>query len=225
MRLGVISDIHSNSIALAAVLVALDQEGVDLIVCAGDIVGCYPYVNEAIDLLRKRDVICILGNHDCYLLGKLAITEERWRAYNLGYVDLTIRDDNRVWLAGLPTERHLELDGLQWHLCHGSPWAVEEYIYPDHNAFARFASVEAHMVVMGHTHIPLIRQVDHALLVNPGSCGQPRDYNPMAAYAVVDTATRSAKIQRVAYDVDVVCRRVAAEGFDQKFIEILRRTR
>ena len=225
MRVATIADIHGNSIGLAAVLVDLDQQEIDHILVAGDLVGYYPYVNEVFELLRERNVTCVLGNHDCYLLGKLPVSEERWQAYNLGYVDHMIRDDHRAWLAGLPTERRIELEGLRWCLCHGSPWAVEEYIYPDYDAFERFASVEADVVVMGHTHIPLVRQVEHVLLVNPGSCGQPRDYNPLAAYALVDTETRNAEIRRVAYDVDAVCRRVVTEGFDQELIEVLRRTR
>lgn len=225
MRIGIIADIHGNSLGLAAVLADLEQQRIDCIFFAGDFVGYYPYVNEVFELLRSRSVTCILGNHDSYLLGKLPVTEERRRAYNLDYVDSVIRDDNRAWLAELPTERRFELDGLRWYQCHGSPWAVEEYIYPNYNAFERFASVEADVVVMGHTHIPLVRWVGRVLLVNPGSCGQPRDYNPLAAYALVDTGTPSAEIRRVAYDVDTVCRRVETEGFGQELIEILRRTR
>lgn len=225
MRVAIIADIHGNSIGLAAVLADLDQQGIGHILVAGDLVGYYPYVNEVFELLRERNVICILGNHDCYLLGRLPVSKERWRAYNLGYVDRVIREDNRAWLAGLPTERRIELGGLRWYLCHGSPWAVEEYIYPDYKAFDRFANVEAEVVVMGHTHIPLIRRAGHVLLVNPGSCGQPRDYNPLAAYSLVDTETGGTEIRRVAYDVDTVCRRVETEGFDQELIEILTRTR
>jgi len=80
-------------------------------------------------------------------------------------------------------------------------------------------------VVLGHTHIPMVRRVGDVLLVNPGSCGQPRDYNPLAAYAVLDTETRTAEIHRVNYDVDTVCKRIMAEGLDRKLIDILKRTR
>ena len=225
MRIGVISDVHSNSVALAAVLTALEKQKVEAILCAGDIISYYPFVNEAIDLLRERDVICIAGNHDRYLWGNLAISKEKWRAYNLDYTTRIIRDDNRLWLANLPFQWCKELGGLRWHVCHGSPWGVEEYVYPDDKAFDRFASIKADIVVMGHTHIPLIRRVGDILVLNPGSCGQPRDYNPMPSYAVVDAATVSSVIKRVSYDVNAVCRRVAREGFDQKFIDILRRTR
>jgi putative phosphoesterase len=225
VRIGVISDVHSNSVALAAVLHALDQEKIDTIICAGDIVSYYPFVNEAIDLLRERSVICIAGNHDGYLLGRLAIGDEKWRAYNLDYTKRVIRDDNQLWLASLPSEWCEELAGLKWHMCHGSPWAIEEYIYPDHDDFARFTTVKADIVIMGHTHIPLIHRLGDVLVLNPGSCGQPRDYNPMPSYAVVDASTVSAVIKRVSYDLEAVCRRVALEGFDQKFIDILRRTR
>lgn len=225
MRIGLISDVHSNSVALAAVLRALDQDKVETIICAGDIVSYYPFVNEAIDLLRESNVICIAGNHDGYLLGSLRVSHENWRAYNLDYTKRIIRDDNRQWLASLQPQRFGQYGGLRWHICHGSPWAIEEYIYPDHDAFGRFAHIEADIVVMGHTHIPFIRRVGDVLVVNPGSCGQPRDYNPNACYAVVDTKSASAVLQRVSYDVEAVCRRVASEGFDSKFIEILKRTK
>jgi putative phosphoesterase len=225
VRIGVVSDVHSNSVALAAVLRALDKEQVETILCAGDIVSYYPFVNEAIDLLRERSVICIAGNHDSYLLGTLPVSHENWHAYNLDYTKHIIRIDNLKWLASLPRERYGKFGGLRWHICHGSPWAIDEYIYPDHKAFARFAHLEADIVVMGHTHIPYIHRMANILLVNPGSCGQPRDYNPMASYAVVDTESATAMLRRVSYDVNAVCRRVAFEGFDSKFIEILKRTK
>jgi putative phosphoesterase len=225
MYLGVISDIHGNSLGLSAVLADLERQRVNRILVAGDLVGYYPYVNEVFELLRTWDASYVVGNHDCYLLGKLPVGEERRRSYNLDYVERVILHQNRVLLASLPTERMFEFDGALCLLCHGSPWSVEEYIYPDHKGFERFRTLKADIVVMGHTHVPMIRHVGDVLLVNSGSCGQPRDYNPLAAYALIDTETRTSEIRRVPYDIDAVCRRVAAEGFDQDLIAILRRTR
>jgi|SRR4030042_3136892 len=224
MRVGIISDIHGNSFGLAAVLADLDLQGVDCVLGAGDMVGYYPYVNEVFELLRLREMTWILGNHECYLLGKLTVTQERWQSYNLNYVECVIDEDHREWLAQLPTERYLEFDGARWVLCHGSPWAVDEYIYPNYKYFERFIDLEADVIVMGHTHIPMIRQAGRVLLINPGSCGQPRDGNPLAAYALVDTKTNHVEIRRIAYDVDTICHRILAERFDPKLTKFLYRT-
>ena len=39
------------------------------------------------------------------------------------------------------------------------------------------------------------------LILNPGSVGQPRDGDPRASYAILDTAARSFTVRRVAYDI------------------------
>lgn len=224
MRVGIISDIHGNSFGLAAALADLDQQGVDCVLGAGDLVGYYPCVNEVFELLRLREMTWIIGNHECYLLGKLTVGQNRWQAYNLNYVERVIEDDYREWLTQLPTERCLELDGARWVLCHGSPWAVDEYIYPNYKDFERFDSVEADVIVMGHTHIPMIRRAGRVLLINPGSCGQPRDGNPQAAYALVDTKTYQVEIRRIAYDAETICHRILAERFDPKLTKYLRKS-
>jgi len=221
MRVAIISDIHGNSLGLSAVLADLDKQGVKCVVGAGDLVGYYPYVNEVFELIRLREMAWILGNHECYLLGKLTVTSERWQSYNLNYVDRVIDDDHRTWLGQLPTERRLEFNGARWIVCHGSPWAVDEYVYPNYRYFERFMGVKADVVVMGHTHIPMVRQAGRVLLINPGSCGQPRDGDPLASYALVDTETYQVEIRRIPYDVDTIRHRILAERLDPKLMRYL----
>lgn len=225
MKVGLIADVHGNAIALKAVLDQLKELDVSSVMCMGDIVGYYPFVNESIELLQEARVACIQGNHEVYLLGLKPISHRRWQDFSLAYVSSVVNPVNRSWLEQLPPTRQTILNGLHVHAFHGSPWDIEEYVYPDYKAFYRFGTIEADVVVLGHTHIPMVRRVGDVLLVNPGSCGQPRDYNPLAAYAVLDTETRTAEIHRVNYDVDTVCKRTMAEGLDRKLIDILKRTR
>jgi putative phosphoesterase len=222
---GIISDAHGNSIGLSAVLAELDRQRIEQVLFAGDVVGYYPYVNEVFDLLRSRDATCVMGNHDACLLGTLQVAEDQRRAYNIGYVDRVISPENRAWLATLPRRRAIRLRGIRGMLCHGSPWAIDEYVYSDHDRFQRFDGLGADVVVMGHTHTPLVRLVGSTTLINPGSCGQPRDNGSMAAYALLDIETRRVEIRRVPFDVDAVCERVIAEGFDPSLVTILRRRR
>ncbi len=75
MRCLIISDIHANLAAFEAVLqdAKLRRIGYDIVWCLGDMVGYGPDPNECIELLRTLPHICLAGNHDWAVLGKLDI--------------------------------------------------------------------------------------------------------------------------------------------------------
>src|SRR5215475_9716523 len=174
LRIGLISDIHANVYGLEAALSAIQKANVNLIICAGDIVGYYPFINETIDLLRAEKILCIMGNHDAILVGRLSVEDARWRQYMLDYTAKVIRLDNLEWIDQLPLTLSLDLQGLGGKVYHGSPWSpLTEYIYPDHNDFGRFGYLKTDFVVLGHTHWPLLQKVNEITIINPGSCGQP----------------------------------------------------
>jgi putative phosphoesterase len=225
MRLGVLADLHGNAPALDAVLAALRQEGIERLLVAGDLVGYYPLVNETLDLLRRWPADVVLGNHDAYLLGRLPCSDERWRAYGLDVVDRLIVPAHREWLRTLPFERRLTYGGRRLLLCHGSPAGPEDYVFPDRVDWSVFSDVDADIVVLGHTHRPLSRTLGGMLIVNPGSVGQPRDYDPRAAYGIVDVATGVFEQRRIVYDVDTVRRAVRAQRLPDAFEDILVRKR
>ncbi|MEF8908266.1 MAG: metallophosphoesterase family protein, partial [Haloarculaceae archaeon] len=62
MRVGLISDIHGNRVALEAVLA--DMPPVDRLACAGDVVGYNPWHADCVDAMRERGVPTVMGNHD-----------------------------------------------------------------------------------------------------------------------------------------------------------------
>ena len=68
MRVALISDIHGHFVALDSVLADIDSESVDKIVCLGDIATLGPEPCEVVARLRTLDCICIMGNHDAFLL-------------------------------------------------------------------------------------------------------------------------------------------------------------
>ena len=69
MKIAFISDIHGNFEALKAVLEEIDRMGITQIYCAGDVVGYYAQINECCEELRKREIPCVMGNHDWYVAG------------------------------------------------------------------------------------------------------------------------------------------------------------
>ena len=62
--IAVISDIHSNVVALEAVLADIAQRDVEQIICLGDVLGYGPEPNECLDLLMENAAITLMGNHD-----------------------------------------------------------------------------------------------------------------------------------------------------------------
>ena len=201
MKVGLVSDPHANANGLRAALAALRAEGVGTVICAGDAVGYGEDVDATIEELRRSVRYAVLGNHDAMLLGRIPVSPERLAEYRLDLADRVIAPENRAWLESLPESLELELDGVSFAVFHGSPWApLTEYVYPDHDRFDRFAALAADVVVLGHTHWQLHRTVDGITIVNPGSCGQPRDGLAGAPYAIVDTQGIGVTLARAQYD-------------------------
>lgn len=225
MKIGIISDIHGNILALEAVLKFLTREEVDRVLCAGDIVGYYPYFDKAIELLRGVRVESIKGNHEAYVLEEIALKEERLReSYLLDYTQKNISRENLDFLSEFKDELRFQFQGKSILMVHGSPFdKLTEYVYPDSPHFDRFLTVDAQIIIMGHTHRPFIKGVGDKLLINPGSCGQPRDYDPRASCVIWDVDHQKIHIERVAYDVEKMVKDLENFGIDRPEREILRR--
>ncbi|MFB6190582.1 MAG: metallophosphoesterase [Candidatus Nanohaloarchaea archaeon] len=225
MKVAVVSDIHSNIRAFREVLSRIDA---DSIICAGDLVGYYLHPGEVIDEVRDRDMTCVRGNHDHAVVDWPPghFNPAARRALELNREKL---DESRLsFLEDLPLRRELELDGTETVLVHGSPNDPSKYVYPRHvdpSFLERNDVVEEDIVVMGHTHVPFVKHVDGTLVLNPGSVGQPRDGNPGASYAVIDTGEMDATVRRVEYDLDPVVEEVGDSSLPDSLGERLRRGR
>jgi len=224
MRIGLISDIHSNIYGLKSVLARL--KGTELILCSGDITGYYPFVNEVFEELKNYNVMLVKGNHDAHLCGDKIDDLRPIEPISLAYTQKHITNANLDIIRNAPLEQRIEINGIKVAMFHASPWnKLEEYIYPDYTGFDRFKEIDADAVILGHTHYPMVKKIKGRLVINPGSCGQPRDYDPRASFAILDTSTRNVNIERVQYDVEKVCAAVKELGFDSKLADILKRRR
>lgn len=240
MRIAVISDVHSNLIALDAVLARVG--GVDAVWHLGDVVGYGPEPDAVVDRLAAIGAIGVRGNHDAAACGG---TEIEW--FNpdarsaMEWTREAISERTRSWLADLPERR----EAAGFTLVHGSgrdpTW---EYVTTSTAAHASLATMDTPHGINGHTHIPVAYLVvgdrvgrlgpepgasDAAvnlgsgrLLLNPGSVGQPRDGDPRASYLILDTDAGTATWQRVAYDVAAVGAAMRAAGLPARLAERLR---
>ena len=221
MRAAIISDLHANLPALTAVL--NDMSPVDAIFCCGDVVGYYPDANEVCEEIRRLGIETIRGNHDAYVTGHLAADPVRSSVYRVEWTKETLTTENYRWLDSLGTEKKFDLDGWQLTLRHANFEDEEEYLYPDSPALGEFDLSDDEIVCFGHTHHPMLVSAGKGKIVNPGSVGQPRDWNPDSSYAIIDSADRSVEFRRAAYDVRGVQARLRKMGWDQMAIDILGR--
>ncbi|WP_440766461.1 metallophosphoesterase family protein [Natronorubrum sp. DTA7] len=201
MKVGLISDVHGNRVALEAVLE--DMPPVDRLCCAGDVVGYNPWPAACVDELRERDVPTVMGNHDAAVVGDAPFRFNGMARAGVEYASEQLSERQRGWLESLPTER-LECDG-RIKLVHGhpdDPQRYTRYTYP--REFSSGLLGEEDVLVLGHTHVQGLERFAEGIVVNPGSVGQPRDGDPRAAYAVVDLDALTAETHRVEYDIDAV---------------------
>lgn len=204
MLVGLISDVHSNAIALNAVLSELDNMGVEKILHAGDIIGYNPYPNETVELFKKNRIISILGNHERALNTGDISDFNPYAAAALVWTKKNISPGNLQYFLELKNRKSISLNNKRIVLIHGSPRDVDEYIYPE-NAKPNFlASAEADVLVLGHTHVQFKKEFSLGIVINPGSVGQPRDENPDSAFAVYNSATGEIKLHRTSYDIEKV---------------------
>lgn len=212
MRLALISDPHANLPALEAVLRAIDGEGVDRVVCAGDLVGYNPWPNEVIALLRDRSVLMIRGNHDRAALAGRRAGFNPFAAEALLWTTKQLAEEGASLLRRLEDRTRFDAGQETVAVYHGSPRDDDEYVYPEDATEDLVRVADADFVVLGHTHVPMFCAYPSGIVVNPGSVGQPRDGDPRAAYGVLDTATEEWRVERVVYDVAAVQRAIRHAG-------------
>lgn len=206
MQVAVVSDIHSNTVALDAVLE--DLPPVDGIVCAGDIVGYNPWPAACLDTVRERAVPTVMGNHDRAVATETAFRFNSMAGAGVEHAREQLDDDAIVWLAGLPDTRTV-FDG-RVKLVHGHPDDPDRYTYPEE--FSASMLGDEDVLVLGHTHVQGHETFDDGVVMNPGSVGQPRDGDPRAAYALLDLDDLSVEERRVEYDIDAVVSAVRDAG-------------
>ncbi|MFD1598426.1 metallophosphoesterase family protein [Halobellus rarus] len=215
MQVAVLSDIHSNKVALDAVLDDLaGDSGVkpDAMVCAGDVVGYNPWPAECVAAVREREIPTVMGNHDRAVASDTTFRFNSMAAAGVEHAREALDDDALGWLAGLPDSRTV-LDG-RLKLVHGHPDDPDRYTYPEE--FSASMLGDEDVLVTGHTHVQGHRLFDEGVVMNPGSVGQPRDSDPRAAYALVDLEDLTVDERRVEYDVDSVVEAVQEAGLPER---------
>jgi putative phosphoesterase len=228
MRLLLMSDIHANLEALHAIL---ENVKYDRIFCMGDLVDYGPDPRGCIDWVRDNGVPTIRGNHDnavaLHVDCGCGYTYKHLSEASREYTWRSIGEKDEAFLKGLPLTATFEIDGIRVMMAHGSPDSFFDYLYPDTPAEkleSYVSDVNCDYLFLGHTHKPAVLKTSKAIILNPGSIGQPRDHDWRASCMVLDTETRKTDIIRIKYDIDRTCEKIRASMPEAGELEaILRR--
>lgn len=204
--IAIISDIHGNYEALKRVLSVIDEKNIKEIFCLGDVVGYYSQVNECCDELRKRNVKCVMGNHDWYMTADSFCPRSQSVNDCLKYQRQVITKENRDWIASFPVIRNEY--GIS--MVHGS-WTnpIDDYLEPTEEYFER---IDGKYFMSGHCHVQRLEKYKNKTYCNPGSVGQPRDNDNRAAFVTFDGS--NFELCRVEYNIDKVGKFMEKVGFN-----------
>ena len=232
-----LSDIHSNLVALDAVLAAAGE--VEAVWHLGDVVGYGPEPDAVVARLTEIGAIGVRGNHDAAAAGGSEIDWFNPEAKAaMEWTREAISASTRDWLAALPLRRMES----SFTLVHGSPRdPIWEYVTSAALARAGLSAISTEHGLHGHTHVPIaftmvdgrmrtlapragntVALGEGRMLLNPGSVGKPRDRDPRASYLVLDTAAATATWGRVAYDFESVGASMRAAGLPARLADRLR---
>jgi predicted phosphodiesterase len=246
VRLGLISDVHGNHVALEAVVADGTRCGVDAWWVLGDLVAIGPDPVETLDTLTALpNVRFVRGNTDRYV-----VTGDRpfphaadvERDPSLQSLHLVVdaaftwtrdqlSDAELEWLAALPSEQRMVLaDGTRLLGIHASPHSDDGAgitpDVPDRELTALLADADAEVICGGHTHDPTDRHVGATRAINLGSVSNPVTSDLRASYVVIDDDRDGHRLahRRVAYDHDRVLDRLARSSHpDAGFIASFQR--
>lgn len=248
-RIAIISDLHSNIEALDNVLLDIEQQKIDTILCLGDVVGYGPNPREVIQHCRNFK-FCLKGNHEEALLFLAldfhndAARAIEWTREQLNNPAYSKEENHKLWnfVSELPDME--EWEGGDILFVHASPRDhTKEYVRPhdvnDRQKMREVFQGIRRIAFYGHTHEPGIFTDDirffspNAFLngkaklvngrkyfINVGSVGQPRDRDTRACYVIFDGET--VEFRRVEYDYKKTMDKIFnSSGIPRKFGERL----
>lgn len=237
VRYLVLSDIHGNLPALAAVLAAQPPSTYDRVLVLGDLVGYGADPGAVVDRIRALGPhVVVRGNHDKAVAGLLPLDTFNTHAREAAiWSARMVTDAQMAYLHDLPAGPLLVDDGIE--IWHGSPADEDAYLVWIDDIRDAATLGRRPLCLFGHTHVQgaygsgegrpavdsgegwqrtsIAVNREDRWLINPGSVGQPRDGDPRAAYAIVDMDTETVALYRQVYDIAEAQRRIREAGLPE----------
>lgn len=209
MKIGIISDIHSNLYSLMEAYVELEKEEVDTIVCLGDIVGYGPHPNEVISFIRRKRIISLMGTYDMAVLKNdfSFINESTINNFSMDFTRDELTKNNLYYLSNLPFEFKLEFNNFKLRFLHKNPYEDEKDICEN-------------ILICGCTHLASENKIGKdKYILNPGSLGRPNGNNGNLTFGVLNVSDKFCEFKIM--NVSLPFHKIEKDMKMMKFPEIL----
>lgn len=243
MKLALVADLHANREAFEAVLEDSLLQGAQRHAFLGDFVGYGAdpgWVVDAVQAMVAQGAIAVSGNHDAGVVSGPSPSMTLTAREVVAWTRSQLSDAQLAFLGCLPL-RHSDDQRLFVHANAFAPsrW---EYIDGRSQAVRSLLATDCQYTFCGHMHLPMLYHLSAAgkagefrpvpgvpipvpphrrWLAVPGSAGQPRDGNPAACYAMLDTAEHMLTFHRVPYDHAAAAAKILAAGLPEVLAERL----
>ena len=236
MRIGILSDVHSNLEALVAVLRKAEELKIDRLISLGDAVGYGASPEECCQLLKSNTELALLGNHDAAVVGRMDYSYYYGAARQvLDWTAERLSEESFRWLSSLP---YTYLYGENIFCSHGAPFEPQayEYVFSADQIERLLSETLAlpRLSFVGHSHLcKVFRALDEEVMelhetvfelepsahyvISVGSVGQPRDYDNRSCFVILDEAAQSIEFIRVAYDITTAAQKILDASLSSSF--------
>ena len=235
-RIAVCGGVYSNPYALRALADDLRLRECDQLYCLGDLGGFGAECDAVGPLLAELGATTIAGNYDVAIgrgdddcgCGYADERDNHFAQLMYDYTKANTSPQLAAWMRELPGELRAEIGGVDVHMVHGSPLAINDFMWEsldDDELELRVRSSGAQLLLCTHTGIAWQREVAGTTIVNVGAIGRPaNDGRTEVWYAVVDLA--GGEIVRVelvalAYDWHAQAASMRAAELPEPFVETI----
>ena len=228
MKVAILSDIHANWEALQAAAEDADSRSVGEYYVLGDTVGYGANPNECLNWVFENASVSLMGNHEKAVLD--SDLRDKFNPYAREAIDWTAKELDLKYVKEIPllpyTKEYRDLT-----IAHASLHDPEEfpYIFTYEDAESTFDKMKTDICFVGHTHVPCMfcelqrsaenlspgkfpLQKGSRYILNPGSVGQPRDFDSRLSYGVFDTENYLFEIVRLEYDKQKAATKIRKAG-------------
>ncbi|MEK9162427.1 MAG: YfcE family phosphodiesterase [Chloroflexota bacterium] len=226
MRLILIADVHANWEALLSLQRA--EQKPDAVIFAGDAVGYGPDPSNCVKWLLANVTVAVRGNHDEAMVqgdvDGIPVELREAARESIAYSRKILAREDIIRLSHLPVTNQSSFGGAKFFVTHGTPTnPLSGQLNPatcsEFDLHTMFDSIDADVIVLGHTHLPAIRVFGKKIIINPGSLGQPRYGVPDATFAAWDDGR--IQIHHLHYDHDAVANKIRLLPFSVETIDVL----
>jgi putative phosphoesterase len=190
MRIGIVADVHCRHEGLREAAEQMTRAGVDEVLLAGDLHYQYRFSNETVDVVHEYGMRCVAGNHEAVLLGPQGA-----RAASAPHV----RASHLAYMRALPQRLTTTVGSRRLTMVHADPFGgTFDYLYADDPRFVGCDGLDTDVLVLGHTHVPMVARFGRTLVVNPGALMLSRDPggHGVLTYAVYDSESHDVLLIR-----------------------------